>query len=161
MEDMISNKTTFQNKELTREKIVIAIRWLCMALFIYTAYAKTVDHARFLNGLENVHIISGFALVISFLVPIVEIIVAALLLIPVTAKQGLYSFIAVMAIFTGYIISALIWEKKLPCHCGGVIERLSWSQHIWFNIAFIAIAIFALWLNNLNKSLKIQNHEKF
>lgn len=161
MGSVIINRAKIQLSDLSKERLVIAIRWLCMALFIYTAYAKITDHVRFLNGLENVHIISAFALVISFMVPIVEIIVASLLLIPVTAKLGLYSFIAVMAIFTGYIISVLIWENNLPCHCGGAIERLSWSQHIWFNLTFISIAIFALWLINLNTSLKIKKNEKF
>lgn len=125
-----------------------------MALFLYTAYAKIADHARFLNGLTRVHLISGFAVFISFAVPIIEIIVALLLLIPQTAKIGLYFFIAVMSSFTIYIISAMIWEKDLPCHCGGAIEKLSWGQHIWFNLAFIIIAIVALRLVQLNTSFK-------
>lgn len=155
METVITNnKSKFQFSELTKERIIIAIRWLCLALFLYTAYAKIVDHTRFLNGLTRVHLISAFAVFISFAVPIAEIIVALLLLIPQTAKTGLYSFIAVMSSFTVYIISAMIWEKNLPCHCGGAIEKLSWGQHIWFNLAFIAIAIFALRLIKSNTSLK-------
>ncbi|NHA05516.1 hypothetical protein G7092_17025 [Mucilaginibacter sp. HC2] len=126
-----------------------------MALFLYTAYAKITDHARFLAGLTKVHLISGFAVFISYAVPAIEIVVALLLLIPQTAKTGLYSFFAVMASFTIYIVSAMIWEKNLPCHCGGAIEKLSWGQHIWFNLAFITIAIIALRLfNKLNTSLK-------
>jgi len=153
MESVItSNKLKFQVSELAKERIVIALRWLCMGLFLYTAYAKIVDHYRFLNGLAQVHIISGFAVFISFAVPVIEIFVALLLLIPQTAKVGLICFIAVMSSFTIYIISAMIWEKRLPCHCGGAIEKLSWSQHIWFNLAFIAIAIFALRLIKLIKS---------
>ena len=155
MESVITNnKLKFQLSELTKEKLIIAIRWICMALFLYTAYAKIIDHDRFLKGLTRVHIINGFAVFLSFAVPIVEIIVAMLLLIPKTARIGLYSFIAVMSSFTIYIISALIWEKKLPCHCGGAIEKLSWSQHIWFNLLFIAIGISALRLIKLNTSFK-------
>jgi len=154
MESVITNRLRFLVSEQTRERTIIVIRWVCMALFVYTAYAKIIDHDRFLKGLTRVHLISGFAVVISFLVPLTEIIIALLLLIPKTSKWGLYSFTTLMLIFTGYIISALIWEKKLPCHCGGAIEKLSWSQHIWFNIAFIALAIFALWLNKLNTSFK-------
>jgi len=132
-----------------------------MALFVYTAYAKIIDHDRFLKGLTRVHIITGFAVIISFLVPLVEIIIALLLLIPRTAKAGFYCFTTIMTVFTIYIISAMIWEKKLPCHCGGAIEKLSWSQHIWFNLAYISIAIFALWLIKLNTSFKKQQNEKF
>jgi uncharacterized membrane protein YphA (DoxX/SURF4 family) len=154
METVITNKTKFQISETAKERIVIAIRWLCMALFLYTAYVKITDHDRFLKGLTRVHLISGFAVFLSFAVPVVEILVALLLLIPQTAKTGLCSFIAVMSSFTVYIVSAMIWEKKLPCHCGGAIEKLSWSQHIWFNLAFISIAIFALRLIKLNTSFK-------
>ena len=150
MERVITNnKLKFQSSELAKERAIIVLRWLCMGLFLYTAYAKIVDHHRFLNGLTRVHIISHFAVFISFAVPLVEILVALLLLIPQTAKTGLICFIAVMSSFTIYIISAMIWEKQLPCHCGGAIEKLSWSQHIWFNLAFIAIAISALRLIKL------------
>ena len=150
----MANKTKFQISELTKEKIVIAIRWICMALFVYASYAKVVDHERFLKGLTRVHIINGYAYIISMAVPISEIIVSVLLLIPRTAKIGLYCFVTVMVGFTFYIISAMIWEKNLPCNCGGAIERLSWMQHIWFNIAFILIAILAIWLMNVHLSLK-------
>jgi hypothetical protein len=154
MESSITNNAKSQISRLVKERIITAICWLCMALFLYTAYAKIADHVRFINGLTRVHLIDGFAVFISFAVPTVEIIVALLLLIPQTVKTGLYSFIAVMSAFTFYIISAMIWEKNLPCHCGGAIEKLSWSQHIWFNLAFISIAIFGLRLIKSHTILK-------
>jgi hypothetical protein len=160
MESVIRNESIFQFSELTKVRIVIAIRWLCMALFIYTANAKIVDHARFLKGLTRVHLISGFAVIVSFTVPIVEIIVALLLLIPQTARAGFYSFTIVMAVFTIYIICAMILENDLPCRCGGAIELLSWPQHIWLNLTFILVAIIALWLIKLNTSFKKQENEK-
>jgi uncharacterized membrane protein YphA (DoxX/SURF4 family) len=154
MESVTNNKSKSQFSIKAEEWITIILRWLCMGLFLYTAYAKIADHDRFLKGLSRVHIINGFAVFISFAVPLVEIVVALLLLIPQTAKAGLIGFIAAMTSFTIYIISAMIWEKKLPCHCGGAIENLSWSQHIWFNLLFIAIAIFAIWLINLITKFK-------
>ncbi|MDB5156121.1 MAG: hypothetical protein JWR50_828, partial [Mucilaginibacter sp.] len=45
------------------------------------------------------------------------------------------------------ILSMVLWAEKLPCHCSGAIEKLSWTQHIWFNLAFIALAISALRLS--------------
>ncbi|PAW95188.1 hypothetical protein CKK33_17450 [Mucilaginibacter sp. MD40] len=161
MEDVITNILKFQISELTKERIVIAIRWGCMALFFYTAYAKIIDHHRFLRGLMRVHLISTSAAFISIAVPIVEIIVSLLLLIPKTAKFGLCCFVTVMTGFTLYIISALIWEKNLPCNCGGAIEKLSWIQHIWFNVAFILIAICAIWLTNLRITSNLKQNEKF
>lgn len=144
MESVTIKKNGFQLSRLAKERLIICIRFVCMFLFLYTAYAKIVDHDRFLKGLSRVHILSGFAVYISWLVPIGETITSILLLVPQTAKWGLYAFTGLIILFTGYIVSAMIWEKTLPCHCGGVIEKLSWGQHIWFNIAFIILAIFAL-----------------
>ncbi|WPU94827.1 hypothetical protein SNE25_04735 [Mucilaginibacter sabulilitoris] len=154
MESVIKSHRRIQISEQVRERLAIAISWLSMALFLYTAYAKTVDHDRFLNGLLKVQFIRYMAVPISYAVPSIELIVAYLLLLPQTSKYGLYSFIAVMAAFTAYIASAMIWENTLPCHCGGAIEKLSWSQHLWFNLAFIVLAIIALRLVKLNTSLK-------
>ena len=154
MESVILKREKFPYSGHAKDGLVIGIRFICMALFLYTAYAKIIDHDRFLNGLTRVHLISGFAVFISFAVPVIEIIVALLLLIPQTAKLGLYSFTAIMLSFTIYIISAMIWEKHLPCHCGGAIEKLSWGQHIWFNLTFIVITIIALRLIKLNTSFK-------
>ena len=146
MERIIKKSNKLHLSNSTTDLLATAISWLCMGLFLYTAYAKIVDHTRFLRGLERVSLIGGAALVISFAVPAIEIVVAFLLLIPRTLRIGLYTFIGVMTTFTIYIGIAMIWEKKLPCHCGGAIEKLSWAQHLWFNIGFIAIALFALLL---------------
>jgi len=147
METTLSKPKGFQLTNKAKEWLINGICLVCVFLFVYTAYSKLMDHDRFLHGLMNVHPISGFAVYLSWFVPISEIITAILLIIPETIRLGLYAFTALMVVFTGYIISMLLWAKNLPCHCGGVIEKLSWVQHVWFNLAFIAIAIFALWLS--------------
>ncbi|SEN08485.1 Methylamine utilisation protein MauE [Mucilaginibacter gossypiicola] len=148
----INSYLTSNKKEL----IISIVKYLCLFLFIYTAYAKLADHDRFYKGLTKVHLVSGYAMVISYLVPAIEILISILLIIPNTVKIGLISFMTTMTAFTVYIICAMIWEPKLPCHCGGAIEKLSWMQHIWFNLAFIILTIIALWLLNFSKSLKKQ-----
>ena len=147
---------TTQFSEGTKEILFNIIRYLCLFLFAYTAYSKTIDHTRFLHGLTKVHLISSYATLISFVVPTVEVIVSILLIIPKTVKAGMIFFIMIMSVFTVYIISAMIWEPKLPCHCGGAIEKLSWGQHIWFNLAFIFLASMGLWLLQNSNYLKKQ-----
>ncbi len=144
MESVMLKNGVFRFSELAKERLSKCIRFVCMFLFVCTAYDKIADHSRFFKGLAKVHFIGGVALYISWLVPMAEILTVVFLLIPRTAKWGLYAFITLMTLFTGYIISALLWMKNLPCHCGGAIENLSWTQHIWFNLAFIFIAIFAI-----------------
>ena len=149
-------KTRFQLSNKTKEWLVFSICLICMFLLIYTAYSKILEHRRFLEGLSRVAVIGSFAVYISWLVPAAEILISVLLIIPNTYKWGLIGFTGLMLLFTGYISSMLLWAKKLPCRCGGAVEKLSWTQHLWFNMAFIAMAVFALWLSKSN--IFIKNH---
>jgi hypothetical protein len=144
MDSIMSKKQRFQLTNKGKDRLILAICSLCIFLFLYTACAKLMDHGRFLNGLYHVEVIGRFAFYISWLVPLAEILIAILLIIPRTLKLGLYSFLGLMILFTVYILSVLLWASKLPCHCGGVIEKLSWTQHVWFNLTFIALAVCAL-----------------
>jgi hypothetical protein len=144
MDSITAKKQRFQLSNKRKDQLIHIICLLFVFLFIYTAYAKIIDHRRFLNGLHHVEVIGPFAGYISWLVPSAEVIIAVLLVVPRTLKWGLHSFISLMTLFTVYILSMLLWASKLPCHCGGAIEKLSWGQHVWFNLAFIALAIFAL-----------------
>ncbi len=144
MDSSITNRQRFQFTNKVKERLIFVISQVCIFLFLYTGYAKLKYHTRFLNGLYHVAIISRFAFYISWLVPLAEILVATLLVIPRTVKIGFYNFLGLMTVFTVYILSVLLWASKLPCHCGGAIEKLSWTQHVWFNLAFIGLAIFAL-----------------
>jgi hypothetical protein len=154
MEGTLTKQHKFKISDSVREWLIFGICLTCIFLFLYTAYSKIIDHARFLKGLTRVEVIGSFAIYISWLVPIAEILVALLMIIPRTYKWGLYFFTGLMTLFTLYILSMLLWATKLPCHCGGAIEKLTWVQHVWFDLAFIAIAIFALWLSKSKINLK-------
>jgi uncharacterized membrane protein YphA (DoxX/SURF4 family) len=144
MDGITAKKQRFNLTNKGKDFLILIICLLFIFLFLYTACAKLMEHTGFLNGLYHVKAIRRFAIYVSWLVPLSEILISILLVIPQTVKWGLYSFLSLMILFTGYIISMLLWASKLPCHCGGAIEKLSWGQHVWFNIAFIALAIFAL-----------------
>ena len=154
MESNILPKTKLRLSNSSRDILIFLICLICLVLFICTAYDKFNDHQRFYKGLSRVAVIGGSALYISWLVPSAEALIAVLLILPPTYKWGLYGFSSLMLLFTCYIVSMVLWAKKLPCHCGGAIEKLSWTQHIWFNMVFIALALFALWLSKLKTSFK-------
>lgn len=146
-------KFTYQIKEY----LFLGICLVCMALFLFSAYEKIVEHEKFLNGLSKVKFIKEYAVFISFGVPILEIIISILLLIPTTQVWGLKTFIGLMGIFTIYISAIWIWAEKLPCNCNLIIDKLTWGEHLWFNILFIGIAILALKLQNK----PINNNQNF
>jgi len=129
-----------------RELIIMLINIILASLFAYTAYEKIMDHERFRDGISRVQIIGSYSLFISWAVPIVEVLIALLITIPAMSRIGLWSFFGLMIIFSVYILIALIWASKLPCHCGGVIETLTWTEHLWFNTGFILLSLIAICL---------------
>ena len=46
--------------------------------------------------------------------------------------------------FTVYIILILYFSDFVPCSCGGVLENLSWKEHVVFNVLFIMFALFSI-----------------
>lgn len=142
----IIRKRAFNLNVENKNWIVYTIGLICLFLFSISAYSKIVDHERFVSGLSTVKYIGQYASFISWAVPIAEIIVSLLLLIPQTTRLGLYGFTGLMMVFTLYIAIMINWADKIPCHCNLIVEKLSWVEHLWFNIGFIGLAIFALWL---------------
>ena len=55
-----------------------------------------------------------------------------------------------MTIFTLYIGYMVAFVPKLPCSCGGIIQKMSWNQHLIFNVGFILLGVYAIWLDRYN-----------
>ncbi|RZJ87633.1 MAG: hypothetical protein EOO20_15605, partial [Chryseobacterium sp.] len=130
----------FELSNKTKDLVVFIICLICIFLFLTSAYDKISEHSKFVRGLSKVAYIGGYAELIGWLVPATEVAMSILLINPKTHKLGLIGFIATMAVFTAYILSMILWAEKLPCHCNLIIEKLTWGQHIWFNLIFIVIA---------------------
>jgi putative oxidoreductase len=81
---------------------------------------------------------------LAFFVPGLEILITLLLIIPRTRRIGLYISISLLTLFSIYLIYMVSFTPHLPCSCGGVISKLTWRQHIFFNLFFIAITLIAL-----------------
>jgi uncharacterized membrane protein YjjP (DUF1212 family) len=47
----------------------------------------------------------------------------------------------------------MIFNKELPCSCGGIISLLSWGGHLVFNSVFILLAFAGVMLEKLNRQL--------
>lgn len=147
----ITTKSGFNLNTQNKDWIIYIIGLICLFLFTISAYSKIVDHERFVSGLSAVKYIGQYAKFISWAVPVAEVTVSLLLLLPQTTKWGLYSFTGLMTVFTLYIVIMINWADKKPCHCNLIVEKLSWVEHLWFNIGFISLAIFALWLGTAKK----------
>lgn len=133
-------------KTHTMIKITDGISYLFVALFVYTASSKLMNLTAFEKVLSRSPLIAGFSEVLAWSVPIVEILIALLLIIPITKKLGLWTALGLMILFSGYLgyIILSMTDQELPCSCGGVVSLLSWHQHVWFNLGFIVLGFIGL-----------------
>lgn len=115
-------------------------------LFIYTAINKFLSHQIFRLSLEKFPLLNLAASFLSWAIPAMELVIALLLLLPRFRKRGLMAALGLMILFTGYMVYMLITSSHLPCSCGGVINNLSWHQHLWLNSLLIILAALAIFL---------------
>jgi len=133
------------------ERLIEIIAALFILLFLYTGISKIREHTSFRIALSQSPLLGSTAGLLSWLLPITEIITASLLLFPITRKHGLMISLGLMSLFTIYIAFMVFFIPSLPCSCGGVLKELNWNQHLSFNIFFTALSIIALWLTKRNK----------
>jgi hypothetical protein len=131
---------------LKRSTIIDAITLLNIILFLYTAIAKIADYSLMKEELAQSPVLAPVSNVAAILLPIVEIIVVLMLAVPRWRLEGFCLTLGLMILFTGYITILLTSGKDLPCSCGGIIQQLSWPQHLIFNSAFIVADSLAIWL---------------
>lgn len=141
---------TKQSRHITFIDVTAA---LVILLFAYTGLSKLWDHRLFQLVLSKSPLLHAWATPISWTVPIIELATVVLLFFPSTKLIGLWSSLILMLAFTGYIAYMLVFSSKLPCSCGGVLKRLTWIQHLEFNVLFTLLTGISIWLFYQNKIL--------
>lgn len=120
-------------------------------LFVYTGVNKLVEQEKFQIALRRSPILQPSSEWLVYVVPILELLLALILLRPSFRKWGLLFAALLMGVFTIYIGWMLLFMEHLPCSCGGLISSLSWKQHLLFNLAFLVAGLFGYYLINQNK----------
>jgi len=113
---------------------------------VYTALSKLSDIEVFgIQLSRQPEPVSTMLPILIWLLPFTELGAATLLMFAQTRKSGLFLSFFLMLGFTVYVALAVIgyWED-IPCSCGGVLNRLGWKDHLWFNLFFLMIAALGL-----------------
>ena len=128
----------------TKTIFVEIISFLFIILFVYAALTKLVDHERFSVQIQQSALLQPFSELIVWLVPLTEIVIAAMLMIFRFRLLALYLAFSLMVIFTSYIVVILNFVDRVPCSCGGILEKMGWTEHLVFNSFFVLIAFGAI-----------------
>jgi len=134
-----------------RQSVVPVVSYLYLLLFIYAAISKLTDFENFRIQLAQSPLLSAWAGLIAPSVIAIELFLVLLLCFNKTRLTGLYGSLFLMIAFTVYIYLILNYSDFIPCSCGGIIEKLSWTQHMIFNIGFVLLALTAIILTEKEK----------
>jgi hypothetical protein len=143
---------------MTRRILSLFILLSLFALLLYAAVTKLADFYNFRFGLSESALIGPFAGILAWIIPIGELVIAMLLLLPVTRVAALYTSLITLILFTVYIGGMLVFSAEIPCSCGGVLEKMSWPMHILFNCFFILLNIAGLRLERTKNNSNISDY---
>lgn len=124
-----------------REYIIQIVCYLYILLFVYAAVSKLLDFENFQAQLGQSPLISAYTGIISIAIPALEIALSIFLAFPKFRLVALIFSYGLMMMFTTYIIVILNYSSYVPCSCGGILEKMGWSEHLAFNCAFIVLAV--------------------
>lgn len=133
---------------MKREKIIEIAASLLILLFIYASFSKVVNIPEFRDEMLNQPFPKWMSRMFVWFVPGIEILISLALAFKRSRIWGLWGSAVLMGAFTIYTAIVLMNVfGRIPCSCGGVIKKLTWTQHLFFNIFFLLVAVLGIWLS--------------
>ncbi|EOZ91942.1 hypothetical protein A33Q_4035 [Indibacter alkaliphilus LW1] len=130
--------------------IQIAV-FVLVIIWTYSGVEKLMDWNRSWNAFHNQTFPSDLADILSYAVPIAELVLALLLVLGFTRWWGLMGSVLLLTVFNTYV--GLVWWgafPRVPCNCAGFLESMGWGAHFWFNAALSLMIVFVLWIQKEN-----------
>jgi len=137
-----------------RKIMIPVVCCLYIILFVYAATSKLLDFENFRIQLAQSPLLSAWAGLVAPAVIATELLLSLLLCFKATRLTGLYGSLLLMIAFTVYIFIILNYSDFVPCSCGGIIEKLGWTEHMIFNIVFALMALAAVVLIEKEKGTR-------
>lgn len=140
---------TFYSKY--KNALLEGICFLYILLFVYAALNKFLVFDEFKIQIGQSPVLTAYAGWLAWVVPSLEILISVLLVIPRFRLLALHAAFALMVMFTTYIVIILNFSDYIPCSCGGVLEKLGWTEHLIFNIGFVVLAFIGILILSKSK----------
>lgn len=129
---------------MKRKAALEIICFLFVILFTYAAANKLIDYQKFSIQIGLSPLLTGFQGFIPWMVISIELVISIFLLIPRFRLYSLFGSFSLMTMFTAYIVAILKFSSFVPCSCGGVLEKLGWTEHLIFNSAFVLLGLIGI-----------------
>jgi uncharacterized membrane protein YphA (DoxX/SURF4 family) len=129
--------------------------FLIVSLLMYASISKLFDYQKFQGQISQSPLLTAFSGFIAWFIPLVEIFVSIMLVIPKFRTIGFLAAFSLMVLFTAYIVAILNFTEYIPCSCGGILSSLGWHEHLIFNGVFVAVSAYGSIIHERNESNKI------
>jgi hypothetical protein len=130
---------------MKRKIIIEIISSLLILLFLYASVSKWLAFKLFIGEMNNQPFPNWMTPFLVWSIPFIEVLIAIGLIFEKTRVQSFYASLFLMLAFTIYTVAILLHAfKYVPCSCGGVIRKLTWPQHLFFNLFFVGISILGI-----------------
>jgi putative oxidoreductase len=130
---------------MKRKIIIEIISSLLILLFLYASVSKWLAFRTFIGEMNNQPFPNWMTPFLVWSIPFIEVLIAIGLIFEKTRVQSFYASLILMLAFTIYTVAILLHAfKYIPCSCGGVIRKLTWPQHLFFNLFFVGISILGI-----------------
>jgi len=125
-----------------RQILLEVIVSLYVLLFLYAGFSKFLDFRTFVKDMNNQPLPNSWTPFLVWFIPCSEIALSLGLIFERTRLISLYGSLVLMGLFSGYTLIILSHAfSYIPCSCGGIINRLTWRQHLLLNLFFVGLAI--------------------
>ena len=115
-----------------------------LLVFAYDAVSKLIWFQTFRSQLDKSPYTSGYSTLIAPVLPVIELLVAALLARARTRLSGLFCSFFLMSLFTVHLLAMLSTGYQIPCGCGEMMQQISLGKHILLNLAIILVTATAI-----------------
>lgn len=130
---------------MKRKIIIEIISSLLILLFLYASVSKWLAFKLFIGEMNNQPFPNWMTPFLVWSIPFIEVLIAVGLIFEKTRVQSFYASLTLMLAFTIYTVDILLHAfKYIPCSCGGVIRKLTWPQHLFFNLFFVGISLLGI-----------------
>ena len=135
-----------------RATLLDLIAYSYVALFVYAAISKVLEYDKFVKSINLQPFDDRWTPLLVWGLPTIELAAAGLLMFTATRLYGFLLSLVLMVSFTVYIKLVLSnYYGSVPCACGGIIRKMDWQEHFWFNLYFVFIGLVGLFLMLSNR----------
>jgi putative oxidoreductase len=130
---------------LNKNILLKYLRDAIVLMWCYAAGSKLIQYEESRGEMLNQVFPLAISEVLVWAVPVTELIIAVMLLKPAKLRPALWASLILLSLFTLYISVVMTGVfGRIPCSCGGILEKMSWGQHLIFNLFFIALTLVAI-----------------